>query len=85
MPYLKLLSPVLRRLDFRCFNGQYLIQPDAIETNLHFSDSRIDLPVKKQVPFFCKTRNTEHHGTFRNIQEHEKIKVIFYEKITEIK
>ena len=45
IPYLKLLSPVLRRLDFRCFNGQYLIQPDAFcdwnETNLHFSDSRI--------------------------------------------
>ena len=27
-----------------------------------------------------KTRNMEHSGTFRNIPEHEKIKVIFMEK-----
>ena len=27
-----------------------------------------------------KTRNTEHSGTFRNIPEHEKIKIIFTKK-----
>ena len=27
-----------------------------------------------------KTQNTEHSGTFRNIPEHEKIKVIFMKK-----
>ena len=27
-----------------------------------------------------KTRNMEHPGTFRNIPEHEKIKIFFYEK-----
>ena len=27
-----------------------------------------------------KTLNTEHSGTFRNIPEHEKIKVIFMKK-----
>ena len=27
-----------------------------------------------------KTRNTEHSGTFRNIPEHEKIKIIFMKK-----
>ena len=52
------------------------------------------IPELKQAAFFCsstisqtkrdsavdKTRNTEHHGTFRNILEHEKIKVIFMKK-----
>ena len=28
-----------------------------------------------------KSRNMEHPGTFRNIPEHEKIKIFFYEKI----
>ena len=28
-----------------------------------------------------KTRNMEHPGTFRNIAEHEKINIFFYEKI----
>ena len=28
-----------------------------------------------------KTRNTEHSGTYRNIPEHEKIKIIFMKKI----
>ena len=28
-----------------------------------------------------KTRNMEHSGTFRNIPEHEKIKIFFYEKM----
>ena len=27
-----------------------------------------------------KARNMEHLGTFRNIPEHEKIKIFFYEK-----
>ena len=27
-----------------------------------------------------KTLNMEHLGTFRNIPEHEKIKIFFYEK-----
>ena len=27
-----------------------------------------------------KTRNTEHAATFRNIPEHEKIKIIFMKK-----
>ena len=27
-----------------------------------------------------KSRNMEHPGTFRNIPEHEKIKIFFYEK-----
>ena len=28
-----------------------------------------------------KIRDMEHTGTFRNIPEHEKIKIFFYEKI----
>ena len=28
-----------------------------------------------------KTRNMEHSGTSRNIPEHEKIKIFFYEKM----
>ena len=42
------------------------------------SNSQSILPLRWAVD---KTRNMEHPGTFRNIPEHEKIKIFFYEKM----
>ena len=44
--------------------------------------SEIVLSKRKPNPLGVdKTRNTEHSGTYRNIAEHEKIKIIFIKKI----
>ena len=40
----------------------------------------ISLMLRHNLTAVDKTRNMEHSGTSRNIPEHEKIKIFFYEK-----